>query len=401
MLVATNLIHDNRVRREAETLAGAGYRVTVFSHLRPDDAAKLGWAERPALAAVPVPLAAWRAQRGLARALPHTRDLFRWGGSQALLEAAGGCRADVYHAHDLDTLPAAAALAARFGGRLVYDSHELFVDMLDPGPDAAALPYASRLKQTLTRNNYARLERRLIRRADAVITVGEAIAGELAARYGIPRPAVVLNTPPYQDMRGGSRDLRERLGLGPDARLILFQGGVFPRRGQIETVRSLTLLPETWRLVYLGFNLGTYQGPIRAEIARLGLAARVHLLDALPADQLLAATASADVGLLLLAGHTLQDRYAMPNKLFEYLMAGLPFVASDWPEIGRVAQETGGGALIHSLTPEAIAAGIREILADPERYRTMRTAALDAAQRKYNWTRQAERLLEVYAQVAP
>ena len=81
MLVATNLIHDNRVRREAETLAGAGYRVTVFSHLRPDDEAKLGWAERPALAAVPVPLAAWRAQRGLARALPHTCDLFRWGGS--------------------------------------------------------------------------------------------------------------------------------------------------------------------------------------------------------------------------------------------------------------------------------------------------------------------------------
>ncbi len=396
MLVTTDLVHDNRVRKEAETLAAAGYRVTVISYIPAADVPRLGWEGRPELRAVPAPQAGWHGRRGLARALPHAVDLFRWGGSQALLAAARDHRADIYHAHDLDTLPVAGELARRNGVPLIYDAHELFVEMMDLGPEAAAVPWASRLKQSLARRSYARLERELIGRAAGVITVSESIAGELAARYGIPRPAVVLNAPPYRDMSAGSGYLRRRLGLGPDQRLVLLQGAVLPGRGLVELVRALALLGEDHRLVFLGFNLGTYQEPVRQEIARLGLEQRVHLLDALPAEQLLQATASADAGILLLAGHNLNDRYAMPNKLFEYMMAGLPFVASDWPEVGRVVRQTGAGVPIRGLTPEAIAAGIREVLADPTRYRTMRAAALQAAQQEYNWARQSERLLALY-----
>ena len=401
MLVTSNLIHDNRVRKEAETLAAAGYRVTVFSHIGPDDVPRLGWDSRLGLVAIPVPPANWHGRRGLSRAVPHTLDLFRWGGSKALLRSAADCRADVYHAHDLDTLSSAAWLARRHHGRLVYDSHELFLEMIAPEPEAASPGWPSRAKQALSRHNYARLEHALIRRADAVITVGPIIAGELAQRYGIARPAVVLNTPPHRDLSTGSDYLRERIGLGPAIRLVLLQGAVLPGRGQVELVRSLTLLPDDVHLVFLGFNLGNFQAAIREEIERLELARRTHLLDALPPEQLLNATASADVGVLLLAGHNLNDRYAMPNKLFEYLMAGLPFVVSDWPEVGRVARETGAGLPIPAFTPEAIASGIQEVLATPERYRAMHAAGLDAARREYNWERQAEHLLEVYARVVP
>lgn len=409
MLVTSNLLHDNRVRRQAQTLASAGYQVTVFSHIDAASVAKLRWSPSQSSAeprAVPVPRPAWEEAAGLSRARGHAADLFRWGGSRALWQAAKEERAGVYHAHDLDTLAAAAWLAQRDRARLVYDAHELFIDQMDLGPAAQPTTYPSRLKQALARGNYARLERRLIGQASAVITVSRSIAQELAARYGIPEPVVVLNTPVYRDLGAGSDWLRLQLGLGPDIRLLLLQGSVLPGRGLIELVQSLTLLPENHHLVFLGFNLGVYQEPIRQEIARLKLGDRTHLLDALPPEELLTATASADVGILLLAGHNLNDRYAMPNKLFEYLMAGLPFVATGWPEIGRVARETGAGLTIaeptpSAITPAAIAQAVQQILADPVAYQNRRLAALNAARVAYNWEKQADVLLSLYQALSP
>ncbi len=396
MLVTSTLLHDNRVRRQAQTLAAAGYQVMVYSHIEAASVPKLGWSPTNPQA-VPVPRPAWETASGWSRVSGHASDLFRWGGSQALRQAAGADQAAVYHAHDLDTLAAGAWLARRHRSRLVYDAHELFVDQMDLGPAALVhIPFPSRLKQALARANYTRLERRLIRQAGAVITVSASIARELASRYGIPQPAVVLNTPSYRDLGAGSNWLRDRLGLGPEIRLLLLQGSVLPGRGLLELVQSLTLLPEACHLVFLGFNLGTFQQPIRQEIARLSLGARVHLLDALPPEDLLAATASADAGVLLLAGHNLNDRYAMPNKLFEYLMAGLPFVATDWPEVGRVARETGAGLTISAITPAAIAGAVQQLLGDPAAYQARRQAALDAARAVYNWEKQAETLLSVY-----
>lgn len=401
MTVTSNLVHDNRVRREAETLAAHGYDVTVFSHIAPADVDRLGWAGRPRLRAVPVGRPAWQRQQGLMRTRYHAADLLRWGGSAAILEAAQGAAADVYHAHDLDTLPSAAALAQRHGGRLVYDSHELFVDQLDLGPRARQFAWPSRLKQWVARQNYARLERALISRAAAVIAVSQASAAELARRYGIARPTVLLNTPPFEDWQAGSTWLRDRLGLSPDQRIVLLQGAVLPDRGQVELVESLVHLPAHVVLVFLGFNLGTFQPAIRTAAARLGLAARVHFLDALPSNELLAATASADVGMILLAGHNKNHRYTLPNKLFEYMMAGLPCVATDWPELGRLVRLTGAGVTIPDLTPPAIAAGILEVLAADDRRQALRAAGLHAARTEYNWEHQSQNLLTLYQELQP
>jgi glycosyltransferase involved in cell wall biosynthesis len=396
MTVTSNLVHDNRVRREAETLAAHGYDVTVFSHIAPADVDRLGWQDHPRLQAVPVGRPAWQRQQGLTRTRHHAADLLRWGGSAAILEAAQDRAADVYHAHDLDTLPAAAALAQHHRSRLVYDSHELFVDQLDLGPRAREFSWPSRLKQWVARQNYARLERALVGRADGVIAVSQASAAELARRYAIAQPTVLLNTPPFQDWQAGSTLLRDRLGLAVTQRIVLLQGAVLPDRGQVELVESLVHLPAHVVLVFLGFNLGTFQPAVRAAVTRLGLEARVHFLDALPASELLAATASADVGMILLAGHNKNHRYTLPNKLFEYMMAGLPFVATDWPELGRLVRLTGAGVTIPHLAPPAIAAGILEVLADDTRRATLRAAGLHAARTEYNWEHQSQNLLAVY-----
>jgi glycosyltransferase involved in cell wall biosynthesis len=404
MFVTSDLLHDNRVRREAETLAEAGFQVTVFSYIASQDIPRLGW-ERPAAPrAVAVEKPSWlKPQQAVNGALARLRRTYalsanqtRWGGSSALADAARGVEAGIYHAHNLDTLAVASWLARRYRARLVYDAHELFPDLLDLGPEAGSIPAPKRFRQQLMRANSARLQRALIGRADVVITVSGSIADELAGRYHVSRPVLVLNCPRFQDMSAGSGYLRNRLGLHPAARIILSQGALFPGRGQVELVQSLALLPEEFQLVFLGFNLGTFQEPIRQEIARLGLSPRVHLLDALPAEQLPEATASADVGIILLADLNKNQRYAMPNKLFEYMMAGLPFIANDLPEISRVAEQTGAGLTIGRITPAAIAGGVQKVLGDPDRHQRMRTAGLSAARTEYNWAQQAKTLLGLY-----
>ena len=264
------------------------------------------------------------------------------------------------------------------------------------GRSPSAAPWPSRAKQRVAKWNYARLERALIGKADAAITVGPAVAAELAARYGVRPPEVVLNTPNYRDLSAGSDYLRRRLGLAADRRIVLFQGAVLPNRGLPELVQSLDQLPPAYHLVCLGFNLGVDQEVVRREIARLGLQERVHLLDALPAPAFLEATASADVGIFLVPGHNKNEQFALPNKVFEYMMAGLPFVATDWPEVAEVVRRTGAGVTIDRIAPDAIAGAVAAVMADPAHYQAMRRAALEAARSEYNWEHQAGRLLSVY-----
>src|SRR5439155_14231579 len=121
---------------------------------------------------------------------------------------------DVYHAHDLNTLPVAAALARSTRGRLVYDSHELYSEI-------STLSFTER-------HVWRVVERRLIKRANAVITVCESIAGELTTRYRVPKPMIVLNCPRSSEVRAASNPqlLRTLVGMEDDSRsIVLYQGG--------------------------------------------------------------------------------------------------------------------------------------------------------------------------------
>jgi hypothetical protein len=209
MFVHTALLHDARVEREAAALAAAGYDVRVvaargagtparerrdgFEIERVDSDPMPTRAVRRALAArgrggdigtVAAPLHRGRAGvRGvverLALRVHLAAELARY--VRLAAGAAKTAPAQVWMAHDLDALPAAWFARRRHGGRLLYDSHELFSERI--AVSSAARPF------------WRALERRLARRADAVVTVGDGVAAELARRYRLPAPTVVRNIP--------------------------------------------------------------------------------------------------------------------------------------------------------------------------------------------------------------
>lgn len=436
MFVLNDCRSDTRVLREAAALAATGREVTIMA--RPRDLlavtgdeetrdgvriirvpipgrlrrsllrADRGAAAVPPDGGGPHPDASSRATRsvaGLARratrwpvigpVLDGSDLLVRWRlGVEAWCAAAAAASppADVWHAHDLDTLPAAARARRRGGGALVYDAHEVF---LEAGSHARRPRWARRLM--------AAYERRLARRADLVLTVNDSLADLLASRWAVARPTVVRNCAPAWTPPQPPPDLlRQALALPPGTPLLLYHGGFLPDRGLPELIAVLARPAlAAAHLVLLG------EGPLAPRLRELAagpaVAGRVHLLAAVPPDELLPWVASADVGVMPNQPRTLNERLSTPNKLFESLAAGLPVVSSDFPERRAIILDDPAGplgAVCDPTDPAALAAALAGLLDLPLAERAaLRARVLTAAHARYTWEQQASVAREAYGRV--
>jgi glycosyltransferase involved in cell wall biosynthesis len=215
--------------------------------------------------------------------------------------------------HSVAALP--AAVSARFQARIpmVYDARELETECNG----------LRGLNQRFTRT----IERNLIPYCDAVLCVSDSIADWYAHHYDVPRPFVVRNVPDLRD-RSGPRDaepLRERLRIARDAIIFIYSGAFYPGRRIEEMIRVFRRARQDRHLVFLGF------GPLERLIREASEAnPNIHFLPAVATGDVVSVLGSADVGL---AGHLeptcLNHRYALPNKFFENLLAGLPVWVND------------------------------------------------------------------------
>lgn len=268
----------------------------------------------------------------------------------AFVEAGEGLRADLVQVHDLPALAAGVELARCWQVPLVYDAHELY-----PEQRAFSAPQ---------RRICAQAEASLIRYADLVFAVNLSIAEEMARRYKIPTPRVLLNAidpPPGFDPRQRRDLLREKLGLAAERRILLFQGGFAPNRNLeklVEAMRYLTVADLD--LVMMGF--GDFGEGLKRQAEQLGLLGkRIHFLPAVPQSELLQHSASADLGIIPYPHVDLNSYYCTPNKLFEFIQAGLPILANDSPELNRFVRDTGFGLTAPMATAREMAAAIDRI----------------------------------------
>jgi len=297
--------------------------------------------------------------------------------------AARRLGAHVFHAHDLNTLPVAHYLAQRTGGKLVYDSHELYVE-------AGAMADAER-------SAWRWLEARLIQDCDAVFTVCPSIAQALASRYGVREPEILRNCPPRRGDVGPRDHFRETLGLPASERIVLYQGGYSPNRGLLELIEAARSFPDGATLVMMGW--GAVEGSLREQVERDGLTNRVRFLPPVSQEVLLDWTASADVGVIPFQAANLNNYFSCPNKLFEYLQAGIPVATSNYPELSRVVVGDGVGRTFDPASPTAIAAAVAhllEALDDPELAERLRRARA-----RYCWEVEEATLLRTYEALLP
>lgn len=305
-----------------------------------------------------------------------------WANHRRVADAAAYIQARVYHASDLYVLPAMASAARKRAGCIIYDSRELY-------------PYVvSTVGRPWVRAFWRSVERRHIRRVDGVISVSDGIADKLVQLYGIPRPTVVHNVPDRPPVRSSNR-LRNMLGLDANVTIILHQGQMRPHRGCELVVDVMRDVPGAV-LVFLG------DGPLRNDLERRAKAQNiahcVFFLDAVPPDELLAHTASADIGVSLLEDVSLNHHLALPNKLFEYLAANVPVVASDLPEIRKIVLTYDVGLVADVSNRADLLAALRQATFDRilrEHWRRNIPAVFET----FNWRSASQRLLHLYDDV--
>jgi glycosyltransferase involved in cell wall biosynthesis len=415
MFVTNDLRRDSRVRREAATLAAAGFEVVVMA-LGTDATAATPVEALDGFTVVRTPMPTrssrgqvsvprrWRSPRAVVRRLasflyrrlaPLMGDSvryaigwqFRW--RRWARHVLDGVRpSDVWHAHDLNTLQLALDCARRYGGRVIYDSHEIFSE----AGLAARLP-------SVTRRTLRRFERRWARRCDAVITVNESVADVLRRSLGVARVDVVHNC---ADPPAFASPLRERMEAPASAPLILYHGSLATGRGVEALVRALgdERLQDA-RLAIMGY------GPLEEELgelaAALGLGDRVRLLEPVRPADLTSWVAGADVAAVPIEPTTLNHRLSSPNKLFEAIAAGVPVVGPDFVEFRRIVLDPDLGplgVLYADHGPDGIAGAIAQLLEAPEEERAaLRDRVARAAAERWNWDREGQRLLAVYESI--
>lgn len=380
MVVANNLPTDARVLKEAKGLVAQGCDVTVIGY------EKTGWRYREVhdgglhllicpFAGAQIPGIGGKLLRYVVTLLTFVRFAIR-----LLLTPA-----DVIHVHDPHPLPIGWLAAKLRGARLVYDAHECFA----VHSSARGLPVL------------ALVERLFIRSADRIINVGDELAQKLEEKFpGLGPQIVVANYPeaPRGELAGV---VRARAGLAPNDCAVLYAGGFFLHNRRLDNiVRALTLLPGQVHAVFLGYDSRGAIAKLRALAHELGVADRVSILDAVPPDTLVSAISDANVGLLPLEIIDEDTYYSVPNKLFEYLAAGVPVVGTRIAHSVLLEKEGYGVLLESPPTPERLAAAIRTALADPALPQRTREGGPALVRARFSWESQLVKLVEMYRGLA-
>jgi len=352
MLVFSDLAIDPRVEREARALVAGGYRVVVvapkFHAAEPPD-----WGHGIVIKLCPIEAA-------------YEINAFPWIFSIHMFRAAITVGPVAYHCHDAWTVLIGALAARRRGAKLVVDFHEYFSENVSD----RLVPHRGLRKLV-----YQRLEKFALRRADVVITVCRSIAQDLQ-RVEPRRIELVRNIPAIGRVERPYPSLRDQLKIPDGLFVILYQGGVGPTRNLPPMIEALKLIPDA-ALVIRGPGMDYYGQEYRTLAAQLGVSERLFLAGPVPSADVVAAARGADAGIWSLVPVCKNFLYALPNKPFEYVAAGLPVLAAELPEVKREILDPGFGYGFAHSDPASIAVAVARLRADPEIHRRVRDARFE------------------------
>jgi glycogen(starch) synthase len=322
-------------------------------------------------------LGGMRDDRRIVRELRGLYRLARMSRDTARLVRAGRSidRADVVHANDLDTLPAGFRLAKRLGARLVYDAHEIYASQ-EPNPPRLHAKAMSWLEKSLARHAQ-------------VVTVSAPIAAELERTLRLQtRPLVVLNCSERLERlpRAGER-VEPRMSA-------IYQGAMGPGRFIGDLFAAAEAMGDD---VALSARItGADLAELRANSKARGLDGRFLILDPVAPNYLVQALVEFDVGLIINRPVTRNDELVLPNKLFEYMMAGLAVVAPRLPGLAPLIDNEGVGITYRPADPVDLARILDELAADRPRLEAMKHRARQLALERYNAEAQEPVLLEAW-----
>ncbi len=286
-------------------------------------------------------------------------------------------RTDYFLANDLDALVPNYIVSRLRRKRIFYDTHEYYTGV----PELAH----ARFKKGV----WKFFENWIFPRLPVVYTVNESIRKKYREEYG-NEIGVIRNLP----ARGATipRDMPEHW---KNKIILLMQGiGIHPGRGGLELLETMKYLPESYYLVYIGG--GTQWDTIAAKRVEWGLEDRVEMIGKMRPAELRGYTPLAALGFSLDGFENVNYYFNLPNKLFDYVQAGVPVVATPIPEVKAIIEQYGCGICLKSHLPTDIATQVQELMNDSDRYESLKEKARQAAM-ELNWEKEKEKLIAIYA----
>jgi glycosyltransferase involved in cell wall biosynthesis len=295
-----------------------------------------------------------------------------------IFKAAEEYSPDIVHCNDLDTLLIGYMFKMKHGCRLIFDAHEIYPEQLP-----------ATMRSQVWHDFYTDLERRLINEADGQLTVCDSLGRYFQSSYGANRFVTVRNLPSKTQLPEERILSRRR-----ERPQFLYHGSYFAYRGLEEIIRASRLI-DSANFVFRG--IGSHGDVLKRLSVELGVEDRVTFADPVGVDQLVSSAAESDIGLNPFIPVCKNTEYALPNKFFEYLMAGLACASSDLVEIRDHTTRYDVGILFESLEPEAIAAQLRSLLDQPDLVAHYRANALQAARDELHWENEQKKFTDFYA----
>tara|TARA_R110002096_G_scaffold34470_11_gene98459 strand:- start:2313 stop:3824 length:1512 start_codon:yes stop_codon:yes gene_type:complete len=294
------------------------------------------------------------------------RRYVRW------LDAHPDQRPDVIHANDPDALMAAVIAKQVFGCRVVYDAHEY-------GPDAYIL-------HTTPRALFFAYEHMLLGRVDGAVTVSPPIADKFNARYDSrPHFAVVPNASPLvENLRAEPQFALDELARG---RLrVLYQGGFAAHRGLEQVIAAWSDVDDSKAVLFLRGPNNSFRDSLTRQAERAGrLNTSVFFLPSVSEDKLAVAALEADIGLVPYLSHIENHLGACPNKVGQYMQAGLAVVAANLPFVASILSAGQCGEIYDDQDDSALARTLNTLVLDPDQVRAMGQAGREFAESDYNF----------------
>ncbi|MHA1828502.1 MAG: glycosyltransferase family 4 protein [Candidatus Heimdallarchaeaceae archaeon] len=374
MCVLSTVAPDVRVEKEARYLSQKGNKVTIIA-IDP----KKG-----------LPKAETRDGYKILR-VQSTRKIFfkyfeYWDSVQKLVKNQFF---DIIHLHDLNVLPLVSKLKDK-GKFFIYDSHENFPEQMSETFGFPALWV------------YTLLEKHFIKKVDAVITPGETYSNNLKKKYGI-ESSWVCNYPSIEDVeKAHKKNIPKKFDKKGKFRIVHF-GVMYHNLGYNKTVEAAEILAQNYdptEIEFLVMGSGASFSPMKKLISSKGLEDYFILTGWMDYLEALSIMRTCDVGLVLFQPGK-NNFLRMPNRLFEYCSAGVPFIGSDFEGLRiaiRGSEEI--GILIDPTSPKEIAASIDMLYKDRNKLEKMKQAAREFYKSKYNWEKEAEKLLKIYKEVS-
>jgi glycosyltransferase involved in cell wall biosynthesis len=279
-------------------------------------------------------------------------------------------RFDMYVSCDLDTLVPCFLVSRLYRKKLVYDAHEYFTGQY--GLAERRLKY----------NIWKTAEKWILPELNHMITVSDSIAELYRSEYGV-EPVVVRNLAlPVAHL---VRHDRITLGATPDELLVIFQGsGINEGRGAEELVNAMSLV-EGVKLLIVGS--GDIIDHVHRSVLEKGDENKIVFLPRMPWEEMMRYTMCCDAGLSLDADNCTNHRYSLPNKLFDYISAGIPVIASNLPEVSAVIKEYNCGMILRKVTPSCIAEILAELRDDRAFLMSLKKNA-EEAQKELTWEKE-------------